>query len=107
MFYVLNVSGDRSWILTPEGLKTASKARENISWQARGGFNPADYRVCAYDVRRNRFVSRPKDQHASAHSALVRDQVCTWAPDRGPYTESAFAEFCARLRYNPNADGEG
>lgn len=107
MFYVLHVSAARSWVLTPEGCRSAAEARAAVAWQMKGGDAASNYRVCTWDRARNRFVSRPEDQRPDAGSALVPDVLATWAPDRGPYTEEAFAAFCAALGYDPDADDDG
>lgn len=86
MFYVLNISGGRSWVLVPEGHETLAEANQAVAWQAEGGESPNDYRVCRLTETGGRFVDIDR---------------CTWAPYRGPYTAEAWEAHCRRIGYFP------
>lgn len=79
MYYVLGVTADRSWVLTPDERLTKARAQQAIRWQGRGGDYPKDYwRVCTWSAERKVFID---------------EQGNELTPDRGPYTEEAWAKY--------------
>lgn len=86
--YVLCVAGDRPWVLDLDPCDL-NQAKQKIAWQAQGGADRRDFRICAYDRDSNVFadVNAPADRYQ---------------PDIGPYTKEVWDAFCSRLNYDPS-----
>lgn len=69
------------WVLNLEPFD-ATAARAAIAWQHRGG-NMGPFHICEYDRERGEFASVESGQR--------------FTPDRGAFTEQAWADFLARL----------
>lgn len=87
--YVLGVHNDgTSWVLEPEA-NTRAQCERVISWQVRGGGKREDWRICE-------FIEND-DQ-----GPVFDCEGVTYHPTRSPYTEEAWAHFCANFRNRPH-----
>lgn len=79
MYYVLGVKADRCWVLTPDEKLDKAGAQRAIRWQGVGGYADNDWRICVYDAEKKVFVDIQGGEELR--------------PDRGPYTEEAWAKY--------------
>jgi hypothetical protein len=82
-YYVLGVYPDRSWVLTPEAPASMAECKSRVAWQGLGGFGGEQWRICSY-------AGADPDGQPVFKCAHVE-----YRPDRGPYTEEAWAKLCA------------
>lgn len=87
MFYLLDVSGSRSWVVNLDGFATMAAANYAKRHQELGGFEPCAVATLSDDGFR-----------------FGDDTAATWEPDRGPYTAEAWEAFCRRVGYFPDVE---
>lgn len=81
-YYVVALWRDNTASLIGLQSRTEQRSRECIAWQKDGSFD-AKYHVCRYDTKRRDFV--------------CIDTLVPYVADRGPFTQSAWAEFMGNL----------
>lgn len=81
-FYVLHTGGDHGtpWVLTLDPCDRMEADRK-IAWQVQGGCKKSEYRICTWEPEQHAFYDGERWFH----------------PDRGPFTEEAWAKFQASL----------